>query len=241
VADDFEIELAGERMCLLPERAMHWSARQTLLITDTHWGKAASLRANAVPVPGGTTNSDLARLSLVLERTRATRLVILGDVIHARDGRSPSTFAAVRAWRAQYPLLEILLVRGNHDKAAGDPPPEFGIQCEDAPFRDGPFLYRHFPHASDDGYSLAGHLHPAVKLHGLGGQRVTLPCFHFQPRVGILPAFGALTGMARVNSRLGDRVFAIAEEEIIEFVGESVDEKPRRPFQDRKFRFARKS
>ncbi len=225
-------------MCLLPERAIFWSARQTLLITDTHWGKAATMRANSVPVPGGTTQGDLARLTEVLERTRAQRLVILGDVIHARDGRSQATFAAIREWRARHASLDVLLVRGNHDRAAGDPPEEFSIHCVDAPFADAPFVYRHYPGTSEGGYSLAGHLHPAVKLHGVGGSRETLPCFHVQPNLAILPAFGRFTGMARVNALPGDRVYAIADEEIIEFS----DAQPggnRRPFQDRVFRFRR--
>ncbi len=62
---------------------------------------------------------------------------------------------------------------------------------------------------------LAGHLHPAVSLSGPGRQRERLPCFLFGERVGILPAFGDFTGGAAVRPRPGDRVFAVAEDEVV--------------------------
>lgn len=213
---DLEIELAGERITLLPERAAYWYARETLLIADTHWGKAATMRAASIAVPSGTTGESLVRLTKVLQRTCAKRIVLLGDCIHAKQGRSKSTFAEITEWRARHPALRIELVRGNHDHRAGDPPPEFQMQCVDAPMTDLPFVYRHFPKPSDEGYTLAGHLHPAIRLRGNGAERATLPCFWFTDRIGVLPAFGGLTGTAKIRPAPGDRVCAIAGDEVIE-------------------------
>ncbi len=213
-----EIDLAGERLTLLPERAVFWPRRATLLIADTHWGKAAAMRAAAIPIPGGTTGESLRRLSQVLERTRAARLVLLGDCIHARQGRAEGTLAEIVAWRNAHATLTVDLIRGNHDHRAGDPPPEFRFRCLDAPSLDAPFVYRHFPHPSEEGYTLAGHLHPAIRLRGHGAQRATLPCFWFRERVGVLPAFGPLTGTAKITPAPGDRVCPIAGDEVLEIV-----------------------
>jgi metallophosphoesterase superfamily enzyme len=65
------------------------------------------------------------------------------------------------------------------------------------------------------GYALAGHIHPAVRLTERGGQSLRLPCFWFGARVGVLPAFGAFTGSARVRPRAGDQVFVVADGEVI--------------------------
>ncbi len=213
---DLEMELAGERLLLLPERAIYWPARQTLLIADTHWGKAATMRAAAIPIPGGTTRESLDRLARVLERTAAARLVLLGDCIHARNGRAESTLSEIALWRARFGAVEMELVRGNHDRHAGDPPAALAVKCVDAPQLDPPFVYRHFPHPTPEGYTLAGHLHPAIRLRGAGAQRATLPCFWFGSHVGVLPAFGGLTGMAKITPNPGDRVCAIAGEEVVE-------------------------
>lgn len=213
---DLLIEIAGEAVALLPERALFWARRETLLVADAHWGKAASFRAAAIALPGGTTSDDLARLDRALARTGARRLMLLGDLFHARAAKAERTLGAIAAWRARNPQLEVALVRGNHDRGAGDPPPSLVISSHDEPMADPPFALRHFPRPSEGGYTLAGHLHPGVVLVGAGRQRLRLPCFHFGPRVGVLPAFGSFTGNATVRRDAGDRVFVIADDEVIE-------------------------
>jgi uncharacterized protein len=203
---------------LLAEKAIYWPADRTLFVADLHWGKAAAFRSLAVPIPAGTTASDLTRLSRAIDRMSAERLVILGDLIHAKAGRQPETLAAISRWRAERPELEIVLVRGNHDEKAGDPPVAWSIRVVDEPEECGPFALRHFPEPVDGRHVLAGHLHPAAVLSGRGGPGLRLPCFHVGRDVTVLPAFGSFTGTATVKPRAEDSVFVIAEDEVIPFV-----------------------
>jgi DNA ligase-associated metallophosphoesterase len=211
------VEVAGTTLELLPERAAYWRERETLFLADTHWGKAAAFRAHHIPVPGGTTSNDLARLTSLIGETGCRRIVLLGDAIHAREGRG--AFDAVADWRAGHASVEIVLVRGNHDKRAGDPPASLRIECVNAPLVEGPFALLHHPNESDQGYVLAGHTHPAVTLRGKGLQRATLPCFWFTPRVCTLPAFGSFCGKALIYPEPGDRVYAIAGDEVVAIPG----------------------
>ena len=212
---DLEIELCGERLVLLPERAAFRPAERTLLVADPHFGKAAAFRALGVPVPGGTTAENLERLTRLVARTGAERMVFLGDFFHARSGRAPRTLDALAAWRAAHSALDLLLVRGNHDRHAGDPPPGLDIACVDGPFPAPPYAYAHHPEPAPACYVLAGHVHPSVTLRGAGRQRARLPCFHLGPRVGILPAFGGFTGTADVPVAPGDRVYVAAAGEVV--------------------------
>jgi uncharacterized protein len=189
------------------------------LVADTHWGKAATLRAAAIPIPGGTTTADLQRLSATILSTGARSVTLLGDVIHARSGRAPRTLAAVAAWRECHADLDITLVRGNHDRQAGDPPASLGIRCVEAPLVVPPFVFQHFPAPSPDGYVFAGHTHPAVSLRGMAAERITVPCFHFTTGYATLPAFGSLTGNAIIHPEPGDRIYAIAGPEVIPVFG----------------------
>jgi metallophosphoesterase superfamily enzyme len=66
-----------------------------------------------------------------------------------------------------------------------------------------------------DWYNLAGNIHPGVLLQGKGKQAVTLPCFYFGERQGILPAFGSFTGLARIQPKKEDRIFVIAESTVV--------------------------
>jgi uncharacterized protein len=215
VPTDIPIELAGEQLILLPERALFWPRGEMLIAADLHWGKAATFRAAGLAIPQGGTADDLARLDRALRRTGARRLALLGDLLHARAGRAETLLEQIGSWRARWPDLDILLIRGNHDRGAGDPPPEWGFRCVDEPFAAAPFVLRHHPRASPDGYVLAGHTHPAVRLRGAGRQQLRLACFWFGPHVGVLPAFGGFTGSAVVSPAAEDRVFAVAGDEVL--------------------------
>ncbi len=212
---DLQIELQDEQLLLLPERAVYWPARETLFVADTHWGKAATMRAHSLPIPMGTTEADLKRLGNAVTRMSARRLVLLGDAIHAKEGRAKVTLDTIYSWRQQHKELEILLVRGNHDHGAGDPPPTLKIHCTNSPHIEAPFAFQHHPVASEHGYVLAGHTHPALHLRGLGRQRATVPCFYFTPNVGTLPAFGSMCGRALITKQPEDRVYVIAEDEVL--------------------------
>jgi metallophosphoesterase superfamily enzyme len=117
---DLRIDLHGESVLLLPERALFWERAATLLAADAHLGKAAAFRAAALPLPGGTTSETLGRLSAALDRTGARRLILLGDFFHARAGRAARTLEAIAAWRRRHAALEVVLVRGNHDRGSGE-------------------------------------------------------------------------------------------------------------------------
>jgi DNA ligase-associated metallophosphoesterase len=214
-AGDLEIDLCGERLVLLPEKAAYRPAHRTLLVADPHFGKAAAFRALGVPVPFGTTAENLARLTRTVARTGAERIVFLGDFFHARAGRARRTLDTLAAWREAHPELHLTLVRGNHDRHAGDPPDELRIACVDGPLPAAPYAYAHHPEAAPACYVLAGHVHPSVTLRGAGRQRERLACFHLGPHVGILPAFGDFTGTADVPVIPGDRVYVVAGDQVV--------------------------
>lgn len=210
-----EVTIAGEALALYAERAAYWPRTRTLLVADVHWGKAAAFRAASIPVPRGTTTESLTRLDALLSVTGARRLVVLGDLFHAREGRSPETLRAVETWRDRRASLEVILVRGNHDRHAGDPPPELNICVADEALHEPPFVFTHHPEPRAEGYVVAGHLHPGVRLGGAGGLHARVPCFWFGRACAVLPAFGSFTGLAPISPEREDLVFALAGDEVI--------------------------
>jgi DNA ligase-associated metallophosphoesterase len=223
---DVALTIAGEQVYLLSERALYWPGASTLVVADLHWGKASTFRAVGIPVPAGTTSDDLARLDSALQRTQARRMVVLGDLFHAKAGRVAShTLAELRRWRSLAGTFEILLVRGNHDRHAGDPPADLHINCINAPAFVPPFVFRHEPVNSTDGYGLAGHVHPGLTLVGRGLQRETLPCFVIGRHAALLPAFGSFTGFGAVHPGPEDRAYIVAGDEVLP-VASPVDLEP---------------
>ena len=209
-----DVEAGGTMLRLLPQRAVYLPLHRTLLVADAHIGKAVSFRRLGVPVPGGTTSETLNRLSDAVAATGAQHVIFLGDLLHSARSRAAATWAAVARWREVHAGLQLTLVRGNHDSHAGDPPPEWGVRCVDEPLTLSGLALCHHPQAVPGAYVLAGHIHPAVVLGGRAHQRLRLPCFHFSAAVGVLPAFGAFTGMHVMARGEGARVFVVAGDEV---------------------------
>jgi DNA ligase-associated metallophosphoesterase len=210
------LHVAGQTLLLLPEKVVFLPECDTLLVADAHIGKATSFRQLGVPVPAGTTGETLGVLSRLIQRLDAKRVVFLGDFLHSARSLAPDTLATVRRWRELHGPVEMTLVRGNHDDRAGDPPAVLVIQPFDVPVALRGLALAHQPRPMAGAYVLAGHLHPCVSVGGRAHDWHRLPCFWFSERVGVLPAFGAFTGMQAIRPRPGERVYAAAPDRVFE-------------------------
>lgn len=207
--------LRGQKLILHPDRALFWWDKKLLIVADSHLGKAQVLREGGIAVPAGTTAGDLERLSGLMEQFAPHQLIFLGDLTHGRI-ENPAVFnRLIRRWRRRYMDAKISLVTGNHDRFAGQTSPhwQFDRVAEDISLK--PFHFTHEPKMHSVFYNLAGHLHPAVSLRGMGRQQETLPCFCFGPRSGILPAFGSFTGNHVIHPTRDDRIFVVADQRVV--------------------------
>ncbi|RRV06807.1 ligase-associated DNA damage response endonuclease PdeM [Pseudomonas sp. v388] len=188
------VTLAGAELWLLADKAIYYPAHRALLIADAHFGKAAAYRKLGQPVPHGTTQVNLQRLDRLLADYDVGHLIFLGDFLHAPESHAAGTLSALRTWRARHAQLSITLIRGNHDKRAGDPPAELNIEVVEEPLILGPFALQHEPDAHPSLHVLAGHVHPVYRLRGRGRQSLRLACFYLDAHVSLMPAFGEFTG-----------------------------------------------
>lgn len=215
ISGTVEFDWHGQRWVLLPQRAVSWPERSALLVADVHLGKAGAFRAAGVAVPEGVTAATLARLSDALRSSDASRLIILGDLLHHRSGVDAALLEALRAWREQHAAVAIDLILGNHDVRAGTPPAELGIAVHDEALELGGITLTHTPRQADPRPTIAGHVHPVVRLRGRGRQSVRGPAFVFAKHSALLPAFGAFTGGHVVVPGAGDAVFVVGPGEVV--------------------------
>jgi DNA ligase-associated metallophosphoesterase len=211
-----DITVLGEQLSLLPQRAVLWRARRMLIVADIHFGKAAAFRAGGIPVPHGTTRANLDALDALIAAHEVRHILFLGDFLHARTARAPATLLALQRWRENHPDVQLTLVRGNHDRHAGDPPPQLEVDVVDEPWRIGPFALCHHPQVVAGAYVLAGHVHPVVRL-AVGGDSLRLPCFVFGAMQATLPAFGAFTGGYEVSGRQDEQLFVCTDDRVFAY------------------------
>lgn len=215
-----DIEATAD-VVLLPGRAAFLPASRTLLVSDIHLGKAATFRQAGIPVPEGSAQRDLARLERLVVEHEVGRLVVLGDLFHARSGCTRGVFDEFAATRARLRGTRVVLVIGNHDRGVGPLPAALGIDdCVTA--LDEPPL--HFVHEPATGlaagdrrlFTVAGHLHPTVSISSKSGDRLTDRCFVMEPEALVLPAFGSFTGGHRVTYRDGMRLWIARDDGVVE-------------------------
>lgn len=212
-----DIDLVGEKFFLLPERAVWWPAQQLVMVADIHFGKDAHLQRSGIAVPAVADQKDLSKLSDLLQRTKAEKLVILGDVFHARPSGKE---IAIQRWAnfcKQFPELEIIAVEGNHDsKGAAKQLPLAWVSN----YQLGSILFTHEPPApasaeqstSRSTYTFCGHLHPCCRLKSGRREQLRLPVFLIRQNYCVLPAFGLLTGGMVVEPQQGDRLAVVTPE-----------------------------
>jgi len=210
-----EIQLQGETLHLLPQRAIHWPVRQALLVADLHWGKDEAFRSRGTHLPEGILDEDLARLAECIDSSDTEIVYVLGDLIHHRDGMSRPVVDRVARWRERH-SVEMALIPGNHDRHFPELPAAWRIERLAETIDLGPFRLVHDPTEPDanDRYRLGGHIHPVLSL-GRHNDRVTLPCFQFTQTYGLLPAFSRFTGGARIAPARTDRCYLTTETGII--------------------------
>jgi len=195
MAGALALELEGEQLVLLPQKAAFWPRERMLVIADIHFGKAAAFRSLGIPVPKGTTTENLQALDELVELTGARHVLFLGDFLHARAAHAASTQAAMLAWRRR--RCELVL----------------GIGLVDEPYTVGPFSFCHHPDIDAPGYVLAGHVHPVYVL-ATRFDALRLPCFIAGPHRMILPSFGAFTGGHAMRLAPDERVWVSSGEAV---------------------------
>ncbi|MEO7798705.1 MAG: metallophosphoesterase [Opitutaceae bacterium] len=207
----------------LDGRLALWLARARLLVvSDLHWGYAASHQASGNLLPSWGDAELAARLDQLIDDYRPAEMIWLGDSLHTLAGREP----AERFLHAN--ATPITIVSGNHDRRwkvrrAGDLAAKgsAGVEALELPTslsRDGFFFHHgHLPLAVPAGVlEITGHHHPAVAWNDGAGGRVKLPALVASRRRLILPAFSPWAAGSPWNALLkaDERLFAIAPKRI---------------------------
>ena len=187
-----------------------WKDRNILLISDVHLGKVAHFRKNGIGIPEEAIYENFSRLSNVLDFFNPEKVIFLGDLFHSKINNEWNYFVE---WKSNY-AQQMILVEGNHDIIDSQYYSELNIEIHSELIIDD-FLLTHHPTEKEGFFNFCGHIHPGIKLKGLGRQFLSLSCFFRKPNQLIFPAFGEFTGNAYLIPSANDQVYAITKEEVI--------------------------
>lgn len=208
-----EIVLRGEQIGLLPERALWWPRKKTIVTADLHWGKSGHFRKNGIAIPSATQVKDEIRLAQLIHRYGAERLIVAGDFFHSKHNQEVEHFSH---WRSSHRNLHIDLVEGNHDILQRGWYEALGIALHSPALMEAPFLLSHDAPVDQEHFTIHGHIHPGIRLHGQGRQSLSLSCFCIDDHRLILPAFGSFTGRYYLDPADHSNLYAIADTQVLQ-------------------------
>ena len=198
---------------MLPYKAIYIEKHKTLIASDIHLGKVGHFRNAGIAIPGGLAEADLITLDKIIKELDVNELFVLGDLFHSGVNYDVRLFDA---WRDVHHSIDINLVKGNHDIMSDEIYSHFEIRLHKKYFLWNRFLFTHKPmdeevQLNGCDYVFCGHVHPGVRLVGKAKQSLSLPCFHFNEKQCILPAFGEFTGKHIIKPSSRDRVYVVAK------------------------------
>jgi DNA ligase-associated metallophosphoesterase len=219
-------KIRNHQFWLTTDRTMFWEEEKALIVSDLHFGKTGHFRKSGIAIPPSVYREDLQRLVVQIQYFQPRELIIVGDMFHSHANKELELFLK---WRSDLAGIHIRLVRGNHDILKDEWYQQAGIDLSSQTLSRKDF---HFVHDISDqlkqrngfikniseerSYFFSGHIHPGIRLNGIGKQSLCFPCFYFGKKYAVLPAFSRFTGVAMIYPDVEEEVFAIVNQELIQ-------------------------
>jgi len=187
-----------------------------LILSDLHFGKTGHFRKSGIAVPQSIFVEDLQRLIELIAHFRPKQIIAVGDLFHSEANKELELFLK---WRNDFPGLDFILVRGNHDILYNEWYAKAGIQVQESSYTLGDFDFLHDPAEAEtnrSNFMFSGHIHPGINISGLGKQSLQFPCYYFTAGLAILPAFSKFSGLAIVKKKKNETVYAIVNQSLVE-------------------------
>ncbi len=208
------VTISNNELTLHSLKFIYWPAMKALLCADMHIGKGAHFRSNGIAIPRLANKNNFWNLSAVFAAFKPEKFIVLGDMVHSTENSEWTDFTD---FLDNFPHIERMLVRGNHELYLDEVYAQMGFEVHDSLVL-GSFILTHEPLSiiPSGFYNLCGHIHPAVRLIGSGKQSIRAACFLFGENQGVLPACGEFTGTHFVQPKENDRLFVIAGTKVVE-------------------------
>lgn len=206
-----------QTLWLSAARCIFWEEEKILILSDLHLGKSGHFRKSGIGIPQNILKEDLQRLFSQIQFFNPKIVLIAGDMFHSKTNKEIDFFLK---WRNDIAAVEFYLIMGNHDILPKKMYREANIEVFENKYSLKNFCFTHdiSTHCQEPGkelFTFSGHIHPGIKMNGLGNQSLMLPCFYFGKTHAVLPAFSAFTGLAKIKPVSSDHVFALAENSVI--------------------------
>lgn len=195
-----------------PFPALYIARIDAIVIADLHLGYEGIMAEQGIFVPKVQFKKEIATLRKIIQKQRASRIVINGDLKHEFSETSYHEFKEVGELLQflKQNFRDVFVVKGNHDNFIARVTKKCGIeiydelQLEEFYFLHGHSVPENFGEIKCD-YVILAHEHPALALCDEVGAKEKIDCFLYGDtrdgkKVVVLPAFSPLAYGSDVNT-----------------------------------------
>lgn len=202
---------------LSSQRCLFWEEEQALILSDLHLGKTGHFRKHGIAVPQKVFTEDMQRLIDQIAYFKPRQVIAVGDLFHSDANKELDLFVK---WRNDFPGIDFILVKGNHDVLKKSWYDTAGIKVYEDVYSLNGFDFIHDPEEACEptevsNFVFCGHLHPGINIQGLAKQNLTFPCYYFTGKQAILPAFSKFSGLAMVKKTAKTTIYAIVNQSLV--------------------------
>jgi uncharacterized protein len=187
-SEPVHVRLGDLRLILDLSGALWLPDELTLVVSDLHLEKGASLARRGTLLPPYDTATTLAHLAQVCRRYLPKRIIALGDSFHDPAVHLHMNMDDRSVLSGLVDACNWIWMTGNHDPLA--PAGLGGCSAHSLMLRD--VLFQHEPDARSE-LEVAGHLHPVAKVKARG-RAIRRKAFAVSSQRLIMPAMGAYAG-----------------------------------------------
>lgn len=204
------IQIKDQHFTMHPLGVLFWKEKSMLLISDVHLGKVSHFRKFGAAVPQKVVQKNFDLMDEVVAFFQPQTIVFMGDLFHSSLNKEWQFF---EKWTSNI-TSKMILVIGNHDIISPVKYEDLGIAVV-YEIKSENFLLTHHPEERKGFFNFCGHIHPAIRLRGMGRQSVRLRCFYKSKKQMLLPAFGEFTGSHTLEAKEGCAIFALLGDTVL--------------------------
>lgn len=216
------VQIKNQNFIMHSSGVLFWEENAMLLISDVHLGKVSHFRKYGAAVPRKAIQKNFDLMNEAIAFFRPKLLIFMGDLFHSSLNKEWQLF---ENWVAHVDS-KIILIVGNHDIISPKKYEDLDIRVASELTLNG-FLLTHHPEEREGLFNFCGHIHPAIRLTGLGRQSIRLRCFFKSENQMLLPAFGEFTGSYTMEAKKNCEVFALLGDTVLPVTLKEVKRKGR--------------
>lgn len=208
-----------QHLWLYANRYIYWEEQKAIILSDVHFGKTGHFRKHGIAIPQTIFKDELQKLLAIITFHKAEQLIVVGDLFHSHMNKELNLFVR---WRNDLSNVEFNLIKGNHDILKPSWYAEANINIsnyliiQNLAFIHDTSDISKYEALNKELYFFSGHIHPGITIKGSSKQNLRFPCFYFSSNYCVLPAFSEFTGLAKIQPKKKDTIFAIIENSVLQ-------------------------